>query len=278
MLGSLPTDDLRNLARHQIETLERWLRRFIHDALVAHFGGSLAALPIKRDIVDQASARRSQQPTRYPRDVDALLFDDLVTILCHPQLYAPYFKHGLNQAFPDGISEARTFLSRIVEARNPLSHSNEITHHQALRVACYSTDIIASLKARYAGLNLSQTYNAPSFLRVWDDRGNSAEIDQTEGCNFQFRETELRPGDILDLEVQPDGSFDDGSYRIVWQVCNIARGESGAGPRFSLTIQDYHVNQNGLVIRGTIVSDKSWHRHGAHDAMFHVYYSVLPPI
>jgi hypothetical protein len=275
----MSTDEIRNLVRHQIETLERWLRRLVNDVLRDQYGGSLEALPIKADIKRQVAERRVGEPHRYPREVDALLFNGLVTIICHRQLYGPHFQDGLKDAFPQGGDEARVFLNRIVDARNPVSHANEITIHQALRVACYSTDVIDSLKAYYARNNLAQTYNAPSFLRVWDSFGNSGQIDKTEGCAFRFMETQLRPGDTLQLEVQPDDSFPEASYVIKWVVCNVPRGESGSGRSFSLTLKDHHVTQNGLPIQAQIISNRSWHRHhGTYDAMFHVYYSVLPPI
>lgn len=275
--SKMSTDEMRSIVRHQIETLERWLRRLIDDALNESFGGSLAALPIKQEVKSQAANRRNREPSRYPREVDALLFDDLVTILCHAQLYNPYFQDSLKGAFPNGAPEARTFLGRIVEARNPLSHANEITRQQAMRVMCYSSDVIESLKAYYARHNLEQAYNAPSFLRVWDDRGNSGQIDRTEGCEFDFRRTQLRPGDTLQLEVQPDESFADDSYRIEWRVGNVLHGEAGSGRSFSLTLKGHHVTQSGLPIQARILSSRDWHRHGIYDAIFHVYYSVLPP-
>jgi hypothetical protein len=183
----------------------------------------------------------------------------------------------LKDAFPNGAPEARTFLNRIVDARNPLAHANDITRHQALRVACYSTDVIESLKGYYARNNLAQTYNAPSFLRFWDDRGNSAQVDTTDGSRFEFRQTHLRPGETLQLEVQPDESFPDHSYRIEWTV-QVAQGERGSGKIFSLTIGDLHVSQDGLPIQAQIISNRDWHRHGAHDAKIFVLYSVLPPV
>lgn len=277
LFPGMPTDAMRNLARHQIETLERWLRRLIDEALRAHYGGALSALPIKQDIKDKAAGRRADDPGRYPREVDALLFNDLITIICHQQLY-PHFRDALQDAFPDGVAEARTFLNRIVDPRNPLSHTNDITSHQALRVACYSADVIESLKAYYARNNLAQTYNAPSFIRVWDDQGNNAQIEKTDACFFDFTGTQLRPGDILQLEVQPDESFPEGAYRIEWQVCNVPQGESGSGRSFSLTIANRHVTQSGLPIQVKIISDRDWHRHGTFDAMFVATYSVLPPV
>lgn len=275
---NMSTDEMRNLVRHQLETLERWLRRLIDDALNAHFGGSLAALPIKQDIKNQVADRRSRDPSRYPREVDALLFDDLVTILCHPQLFGPHFQGSLKDAFPDGAAEARTFLSRIAEARNPLAHANDVTSHQALRVACYSTDVIDSLKAYYASINMAQTYDAPSFIRVWDGFGNNREITESDGCRFHFDETQLRPGDILELEALPDESYPEDSYEAGWIVCNVAQGERCKGRKLSLVIKNHHVSKDGLMIRAVLTSKKDWHRHGNYDAMFHVSYPVLPPV
>jgi hypothetical protein len=274
---NMSTDEIRSLIRHQIETLERWLRRFVDDVLRAQYGSSLSALPIRGKIKEQVAERRRKEPQRYPREVDALLFDDLIDIICHPQLYGPHFHGSLKDAFPQGNDEARVFLMRIVEARNPVSHANEITTHQALRVACYSSDIIESLKSYYVRNNLAQTYNAPSFLRFWDSFGNNGQLEKTNGCHFRFETPNLFPGDIIRLEVQPDESFCDDSYRIEWVICNISQGERGSGRSFSLTIKDHHVSQDGLTVQATVVSDRSWHRHGNHDAMFHVRYSVLPP-
>jgi hypothetical protein len=276
LLPGMWTDEMRNLARHQIETLERWLRRLIDEALRAHYGGALSALPIKQDIKDKAAGRRADEPRRYPREVDALLFNDLITIICHQQLY-PHFRDALQDAFPDGVAEARTFLNRIVDPRNPLSHANDITSHQALRVACYSADVIDSLKAYYARTNLAQTYNAPSFLRVWDDRGNSAQVDTTDANRFEFRHTQLRPGELLQLEVQPDESFPDDSYRVEWSIL-MPGGGRYPGRKFPLTIADHHVTQDGLLIQAEIISNLGWHRHGRYDARLVVIYSVLPPI
>ncbi|MEQ5844282.1 hypothetical protein N0A02_33000 (plasmid) [Paraburkholderia acidicola] len=274
----MSTDEMRNLVRHRLETLERWLRRLIDDTLNAHYDGSLAKLPIKNEIVKAAVERRLKEPDRYPREVDALLFSDLVTILCHPQLFASRFQDALKGAFPDGTAEARTFLDRIAEARNPLSHANDITSHQALRVACYSGDVIDSLKAHYASINMAQTYNAPSFIRVWDDRGNSAQIEKTEGCHFDFKGTQLRPGDSLQLEVQPDESFPADSYKVEWTVSNVNPPVVCLGKSFFVTIENRHVSQTGLAIMAKIISTRDWHRHGEHDAIFWVWYSALPPV
>lgn len=275
---NMSTDEVRSRVRHQIETLERWLRRLIDDVLKSHYSGDLSALPIKQDIKTKAADRRLQEAQRYPREVDALLFDDLITIVCNQHLYGQHFRDALRDAFPDGMAEARTFLTRIVDARNPLSHANDITGHQALRVMCYATDVIASLKAHYTRNNMAQTYDAPSFIRVWDGLGNSGEVTQTQGCEFHFSATPLRPGDTLELEALPDESYPETSYEAGWIVCNVSQGERCTGRKLSLAIKNHHVSQNGLVIRAVLTSKKDWHRHGNYDAMFHVFYPVLPPV
>lgn len=167
---------------------------------------------------------------------------------------------------------------RVYDARNPVSHANDITSHQALRAICYANDVIESLKSYYARNNLAQTYNAPYFLKFRDDRGNSEQVNKTDGIQFCFNDTPLYPGDTLRLEVQPDESFAEGTYDIHWTVCNIFDGETGMGRHFSFKIGDKHVTQDGLPIQVRIVSKKSWHRHGQFDAMLFVRYPVLPPV
>jgi len=101
---NMSTNEIRSLVRHQIETLERWLRRLVDDVLRDQFGGSLKALPIKAETKRQVSERRVGDAQRYTREVDALLFDDLVTIICHPQLYGPHFQEGLEAPLSRSLS------------------------------------------------------------------------------------------------------------------------------------------------------------------------------
>lgn len=275
------TDEVRSIVRHQIETLERWLRRLIDDVAQEHYNGTLTHFPMKKDILSKAAERRKKEPSRYPREVDALLFDDLIDIICHPQQYA-YFRDALSGAFRHGMNEARTYLNRIADARNPLAHANAITSHQALRVACYSTDIIESLKDYYKRINMAQAYNAPSFIRIWDDRGNIGDAAQlpTNGAvrRFDFKATQLRPGDILQLEAQPDESFPDGSYRIDWVVNNVSEPQRGTGRNFSVILEDRHVSASGFMVSVEMISNEGWHRYGNTDDRITLQYSILPPI
>lgn len=278
---AMSTDEIRGVVRHQIETLERWLRRLIDDVTQNHYEGSLSCLPMKKEILSKAAARRQKEPRRYPREVDALLFEDLIAIICHPQQYFN-FQKALSEAFQNGENEARTYLNRIVDARNPLAHANEITTHQALRVACYSADVIDSLKAYYKRNNMAQTYNAPSIIRIWDDRANVGDATQlpTDGAvrYFDFKTTQLRPGDVLQLEVQPDESFAEDSYRIDWVVNNVSSPQRGTGRKISVVLENRHVSANGFMVSVEMISNESWHRYGNADDRITLHYSILPPI
>lgn len=275
------TDEVRSIVRHQIETLERWLRRLIDDVIQEHYHSMLSNLPMKKDILSKAAERRQKEPGRYPREVDALLFEDLIAIICHPQQY-PHFRDPLSGAFQNGENEARTYLNRIVDARNPLAHANEITSHQALRVACYSTDVIESLKDYYKRINMAQIYNAPSFIRIWDDQGNVGDATQlpTNGAvrYFDFKTTQLRPGDILQLEVQPDESFPECSYRINWVVNNVSEPQRGTGRNFTVILENRHVSAGGFMVSVEMISNEGWHRYGNADDRIMLQYSILPPI
>ncbi|MCY1419831.1 hypothetical protein D9M71_354310 [compost metagenome] len=236
---------------------------------------------MKKDALNKAALRREAEPNRYPREVDALLFDDLISIICNRQQYL-HFQDALSSAFPNGENEARTYLKRIYDPRNPLSHANEITTHQALQAMCYSTDIIESLKAYYKRINMAQTYNAPSFIRIWDDRGNVGDAAQlpTNGAvrYFDFKATQLRPSDVLLLEVQPDESFPEDSYTIKWTVNNVSPVQYGKGVRFSITLENRHVSANGFMISVEMISNKDWHRYGNTDDYIGLRYSILPPV
>ena len=278
---NMPTDEMRNIVRHQIETLERWLRRLIDDVVRDKDGGTLLSLPMKKEALNKALLRRETEPSRYPREVDALLFDDVIAIICNRQQYV-HFQDALSDAFQNGENEARTYLKRIVDPRNPLSHANEITSHQALQAMCYSTDILESLKAYYKKINMAQTYNAPSFIRIWDDRGNVGEAIQlpTDGAvrHLDFKETQLRPGDVLLLEVQPDESFPEDSYNIRWVVNNISPPQYGKGRKFSVVLENRHVSANGFMVSVEMISNKDWHRYGNADDRIGLRYSILPPV
>ncbi len=129
---------------------------------------------------------------------------------------------------------------------------------------------------------MAQAYNAPSFIRIWDDRTNVGDATQlpTDGAvrYFDFKTTQLRPGDVLQLEVQPDESFPEDLYRIDWIMNNVSSPQSGTGRKFSVMIENRHVSASGFMVSVEMISNESWHRYGSADDRIMLQYSILPPI
>lgn len=277
-LTRLPIDELRSLCRHRLESLELWLRRLVHDKLSAafgpeyfnamHNGNNIFSASIRR----HAETRMQQNPARYSKSLDALQLDHLVSILCKEDLFSSQFADALRHAFPEGRTEARTFLDRLVEIRNPLAHANPVSEHQALRVFCYSGDIVNSIQEHYVAMGTSDEFNAPHFVTFRDSLGNSRSVNKTQD-HIDLTETRLRVGDEVRLEVDIDET--EGNSAVHWAVGNISNGETGTGKSFTLALTPRHVNES-FAIGVSLVSEKDWHRHGNFDAYLWVTYKVLP--
>lgn len=167
-LHTLSDDERRSHCRREIDALELWLRRLVHEIFSDAYGpeyldavGADGNPLFKAPTIKEIKARRASQSSRYPRVIDAADFDDLVKVICNHHNYDRHFRDALGVAFPEGKQEARTFLDRIVEVRNNLSHANPITVHDAARLICYTQDVIASLKEHYAAMNMQREYNVP---------------------------------------------------------------------------------------------------------------------
>ena len=165
-LHKLSEIELRDHCKRTVEGLERWLRRLVDESLTAAYGPNYlsASRPsgdrvINADISRRITERAASEPLKYARAIDAADLDDTIKIVCNPELYAAQFKHALSDAFPEGCTEARTFLSRLLSPRNALSHARPISIHEAHRVLCYSQDVIEALKAHYQKGQLQKQYN-----------------------------------------------------------------------------------------------------------------------
>jgi hypothetical protein len=280
----IPISALRNHCRERIETLELWLRRVIHDKLLAQFGDDYFEKSLNgnqlfnTEIRKKSVSRMTSNPGRYSRPLDSLVLDDLITTLCKPELHRGFFQDTLKSAFPDGAAEARTFLARIVDIRNSLAHANPISDHDALRVFCYSQDIISSIRQHYLEASVKNEFNAPIFVRFTDSLGHSEAISpQTTGnASFNYPDCILYPGERLRLEVSVDDSFNSESYQVTWHVANISGGETSVGSHWDLLITTRHV---GVIftVAAVLQSNKDWHRHSNFDARLSVSYKVLPP-
>ena len=286
------SDHVRSTAKRRLEALELWLRRLIDQNLSASFGPNYlnhcdenGNRLIATRIVGPLEDRIAQEPSRYPRRIDAVLLDDAIAIICNPRLY-DYFRDAMSIAFPDGHAEARTFLSRLVTPRNKLAHSNPLSSHETERVFCYCSDVIDSISEFYRSNNMNQDYNVPLILRVTDSFGTTHHRDQMkivhDGGIGVFRHDnsnfDLRPGDTLSIELEIDPNFDEDSYSLTWASPNGFNNAIPNGRRVDIQITNKQV-AGQFTVQCTLKTTKDWHRmSGNRDDFLMLTYRVLPPI
>lgn len=293
-LHSLTDAVLRESCKEAIEALEFWLRRVIDITLTPEYGSdyinaksSLSGQQIiKKSLRDSIKNRAESNPNRYPRMVDAMLLDEEVDIVCHPDLYKNHFKDYFYYSHPFGNDQLRNSLYKILEPRNNLAHANPISIRQAEQIICYSHDVIDSIKARLKEENLDREYNAPTLIKVSDSRGfvfhdsqirrNNTGRGGIDLTNDQF--TWLRSGDTLSVEVEVDPSFSKEEYNIDWVFpdgVNVQRHNSNN--RVVLQLTDSNVGVC-FTIYCKVTSNKTWHRCGDVDDCVGITYKVLPTI
>ena len=291
MYYQLTDAEIRNICKEKLESLEHWLRRMIDDILGSAYGDyfsykdAAGASLIKSSFITALQKRKENEPGRYPRLIDAVLLDDAVDIITNPELYRKHFGEVLKEAFPDGREEARTFLTRLITARNPLAHANPISIRKAEQVICYSGDVIDSIKSYYTSKNMDSEYNVPLILKVTDSFGNVFHRTQLHtvhdggiGYNFSTEATHyLRVGDTLTLEIEVDPSFDDADYSIKWGSGKGLSADRIDSKKIVIQITEQQVAQS-FHIQCWITSNKSWHRMEAGcDDFLMLQYKVLPP-
>jgi hypothetical protein len=234
---------LRDHCKRSIEALEHWLRRLIDREFTEKYGAGYldADRPGSGRLIRGEMARRlkdlaAQHPGRYPRPIDAATLEDIIDLICNPELYRIHFADALSTAFPESHMEARTFLSRLVPPRNALHHANPISVHDAYRVLCYTQDVIAALKEYYRKQNMNQQFNAPTFIRVSDSVGHVFHLSDRDGPAMldysQDNRAYLRFGDTISIEVDVDPTFDPSNYDIRWLIANIG-GPTTYGRKFA---------------------------------------------
>lgn len=284
--------EIRTQCWEKIESLEHWLRRLIDDTLTPVYGDYFDFTDqagnrlVKASLAQQVATRRASEPMRYPRNIDAVLLEDAVDIICKQDLYQKHFRQALRSAFPEGREEARTFLGRLLIPRNNLAHANAISVRQAEQIICYSNDLIDALKGYYRTLGMQETYNVPTILKVTDSFGHSFTRSQFGACHdggimMNFIDSPalfLRPGDILTLEVEVDPAFDSATYKLAWASTKQWGAASLDAAKAVIPITNKQVGQQ-FDVQCRVTSDKDWHRmHMGCDDFLMLYYKVLPPI
>lgn len=293
-LHNLTEVNLRQYCKESVEALEFWLRRVIDITLAPEFGveyinaksGPDNQHIIKKSVRDSIQGRASSNPGRYPRLVDAMLLDEEIDIICHPDLYRNFFKEYFENSFPLGNDQLRNCLRKILEPRNNLAHANPISVRQAEQIICYSHDVIDSIKDRLKEKNLDREYNAPTIIKVSDSRGlvfHDSQIRRNNtgrgGIDLTSEQSAwLRSGDTVGIEAEIDPSFPAEEYNVDWvfpEGVNVQKYNSNRRVVLSLTDANVRVD---FTIYCKVVSKKNWHRCGDVDDCVGITYKVLPQI
>ncbi|KGC90953.1 hypothetical protein DP62_481 [Burkholderia pseudomallei] len=283
-LDLLSLEDLSASCRRRIESCELWLRRLIDDKFKSAFGADyinkakIGDTPIfSKPMKGRVQTFLSANPDLYSRPIDTLLFDDLGKIIGKDDVYKSFFKDALDHGFPLGAPQVRHIVRTLVPLRNALSHANSanVSLHDAERVLCYCSDIIASIKTHYSTLSMNDKFPAPMFTRFSDSLGNVRHI--SEPSVHYALPDQLHLEDEIRFEVEVDASFLPEEYEIVWQVCNVdpQKAERGTGPVFILKIKNYHVGEL-FAVQALVTSNKEWHRLQNIDGRVVCSYVVLP--
>jgi hypothetical protein len=90
----LSYENIRILCREQIESFEYWAKRFIHNQLSKHYGENyfFYKLPdgnnlIKKELQESVLAKMKSKSSRFSRPIDAILFEDIIYLLCKEDFY-----------------------------------------------------------------------------------------------------------------------------------------------------------------------------------------------
>lgn len=293
-------DELRSVCRKEIETLEHWTRRLIHETLTTHYGDDYFAYKkndeplIKGEITSRVNKMREDNPGRFPRPIDAFFLGDIIYVLCKKPLYDTHFKDALCEAYPHGNEEVRFFLERVEAIRNKLSHANPISVREAEQVICYCHDVIDSLKSHYRRTGKEKEYNVPMFIRATDSLGNvflpkkegyplELYVDTSKPITAGEYGVKLRAGETYGISIVVDPAFEPSSYSLEWTVISGLVGKNYSRKWENVTQIDFPVTNKTVgsyfEIRCRLTTHKDWHKHNWYDDCFELnVYTVLPPI
>lgn len=290
-LHRVETELLRSDCRRAIENLERWLRRLIdqqlspitQDYLLIQVNGSFL---FSKSIRENTHKKFEADKDRYPRPIDAATFEEAIEILTNHQLYQTNFSKALRAAFPEGRDVCRTYLNRLIDPRNRLSHANEISIRDAERIVCYSNDIISSIKEYYKEQGMDRDFNVPTIIGYKDSHGRSfsgsnlkrfsnGELslwNSNESSGVPF--LALRCGEMVSFDVDVDPSFNASTYRVEWTV--IGRVWA-TGKKIEHVLTEQDIGQH-ITLLCCVISDRNWQRLGGCDDVLYVHLTVLPPV
>lgn len=306
MNNEMSFDDIRGVTKRQIEAFEHWSRRIINDFFSRDYSPNYLDAEVssgqplvKAEIRKRIRDRKMENPGRYPRDIDAILIEDLEYFFTREDLYQKYFKKVFENGF-SGTMEIRRLLEKLSGIRNRLYHDNPISIRDAEQAICYTNDFIDSFKKYYQNEGKEKEYNVPLFLSLSDSLGNrsfredfdngwevwniSKERKERYGDIDNYRDaivTYFRSGDHYELIIDVDSSFSPDQYKIVWEMKIAYKTEvKGEGPIIKIDFTDEMVSFRPE-IEIKLITNKKWHRFGNINCDDYVKISlseIFPPI
>lgn len=278
-------EELRAYCRTCIETFEIWARRFIHELMSEKYGEDYlyAQLPtgdyiVGKEVRKQVERMIQKEPARFPRKIDTLFVENIIDVLCNDKLYRELFGKILLKKYPEGKEELRTFLSRVAEIRNYLSHANPISVRQVEQAICYSHDFIDCMKEYYKAKEEEQMWNVPQIIKATDSLGNVFDTIEQKlaiGATLKINQP-LSCGDTYSVEIEVDSSFDKRDYDIYWALNGFRKDEFINHTKFTVTFTSKEVGASRS-IWCWVVSKKDWHKYGSLDSKIQLLFTVFPP-
>ena len=284
------SEELRTICRSHIENFEKWARIFIHSVLTEKLGedyfhskGADGNYKMKKAFVEKADDMMKNEPSRFPTPVDTLFVDDIIYILCKPDFYRDYFSKYLSTMYPEGCSELRTFLNRLIPIRNKLSHANPFSIREAEQCVCYCNDFVECIKNYYSMIGKDKDFNVPTIIKANDSLGNEYMIEEDKIVHVA-RFNILDPvsqkkkvfylGEKFSLNLTIDPSFEKNSYTLEWGKRDGVEIVSN-GEQINVTITNQLIGEN-VILSCKLITKNEWHRYSGYDQRLLVKFKALP--
>ncbi len=289
MLLNFTDEQLRQVCRTHIESLEKWARLLLHIVLTKELGSDFIHAKnsdgnymFKKALVEKADRMMADDPGRFPSPLDTLYLEDIIYLLNRNDIYGLMLP-SVKDFYPEGMAELHTFLDRLVPVRNKLSHTNPFSIRDAERAVCYSNDFIDFAKKFFLVNNMGKEFNTPSILKVTDSLGNER-ISNGNDPNGILSITLIDPnskqqkrfckGDRFSISLEMDSSFAPDDYEIKW-IYKEGMEILENGRKIIVTIGDKLIGEN-CSLMCSIISHNTWHRFNDYDHRLLVFFKAIP--
>lgn len=289
MLLNFTDEQLRQVCRTHIESLEKWARLLLGKVLTKEYGADFihsknpdGNLNFKKSLVEKADRMIADEPGRFPTPLDTLFLEDIVYLLTRKDIFE-LMKPTAIDFYPEGKEELRTFLERVIPIRNKLSHTNPFSVRDAERAVCYSNDFTDFVKQYFAKNNMEKEFNIPMILKVTDSLGNEKISDGKEPNGIMSisltdpttkEKKVFYKGEQFSVILEMDPSFPEGDYDINWPKMDGVEVHEN-GKKIIVTIGDNLIGEEtSLCCR--IVSHNTWHRYNSYDQTLLIRFKAIP--